>query len=143
MSVVRARQLRLLDRPCEWCGAPVLASRVDARYCSTRCRQAAHRAGIRRAELAATAAPLRLAYADPPYPGKSALYRGHSDYAGEVDHEELLERLQGYDGWALSTSADALPAILALSGRRSASRRRGTASPDAVDRAADRVRAPR
>jgi hypothetical protein len=73
----------------------------------------AHRAGIRRAELAATAALLRLAYADPPYPGKSALYRDHRDYAGEVDHEELLERLQGYDGWALSTSADALPAILA------------------------------
>lgn len=58
--------------------------------------------------------PLRLAYADPPYPGNAWLYRGHRDYAGEVDHGELLARLVGYDGWALSTSAAALPAVLAL-----------------------------
>jgi len=114
VSVVRARQLRLLDTPCDWCDRPVLASRVDARYCSTRCRQAAHRAGIRRTELAATDRPLRLAYADPPYPGKSGLYQGQPGYAGEVDHEELLDRLQTYDGWALSTSAQALPEILAI-----------------------------
>ncbi|MEA2232392.1 MAG: hypothetical protein QOD83_2208 [Solirubrobacteraceae bacterium] len=92
----------------------LLASRVDARYCSTRCRQAAHRAGVRRAELAATAAPLRLAYADPPYPGKSGLYRGEPGYAGEVDLEELLWRLASFDGWALSTSAEALPVVLAV-----------------------------
>jgi hypothetical protein len=90
-----------------------LASRVDARYCSTRCRQAAHRAGIRRAGLEMTAAPLRLAYADPPYPGKSRLYRDQASYGGEVDHDELLSRLASYDGWALSTSAQALPAVLA------------------------------
>jgi hypothetical protein len=70
-------------------------SHVDACYCSTRCCQAAHRAGILRVELAATAAPLRLEYADPPYPGNSDLYRGQPDNAGEVDHEELLSRLQG------------------------------------------------
>lgn len=30
---------------------------------------------------------LRLAYADPPYPNRSARhYRNHQDYAGEVDH---------------------------------------------------------
>jgi hypothetical protein len=90
VSVARARQLRLFDQLCAWCDRPVLASRVDARYCSTRCRQAAYRAGVRRAELAATAVPLRLAYADPPYPGKSGLYRGQPHYAGEVDLEELL-----------------------------------------------------
>lgn len=111
---MRTRQLRLLDRPCGWCDQPIVASRVDARYCSTRCRQAAHRAGIRRTELAATAAPLRLAYADPPYPGKSHLYRDQPSYDGEVDHQELLDRLAGYDGWALSTSAQALPGVLAV-----------------------------
>jgi hypothetical protein len=114
VSVARARQLRLLDQACGWCEGPVVASRVDACYCSTRCRQAAHRAGIRRVELAVTAAPLRLAYADPPYPGKSCLYRGQPGPVGEVDHEELLDRLAGYDGWALSTSAAALPEVLAL-----------------------------
>ena len=107
VSVARARQLRLFDQLCAWCDRPVLASRVDARYCSTRCRQAAYRAGVRRAELAATAAPLRLAYADPPY-------RGQPGYAGEVDLEELLTRLASFDGWALSTSAEALPAVLAV-----------------------------
>lgn len=46
----------------------------------------------------------RFAYADPPYPGQSAKHYGdHPDFAGEVDHDELIERLLGYDGWALST----------------------------------------
>ncbi len=57
---------------------------------------------------------MRFAYADPPYPGKSFYYRDHPDYAGEVDHVALLSSLQVYDGWALSTSAKALPNILAL-----------------------------
>jgi hypothetical protein len=56
----------------------------------------------------------RLAYADPPYPGLAHYYRGHPDYAGEVDHTALLSRLATYDGWALSTSARSLPAVLAL-----------------------------
>jgi hypothetical protein len=55
---------------------------------------------------------LRLAYADPPYPGKAHLYRQHPDYAGEVDHPALIRRLSTYDGWALSTSAAALPTVL-------------------------------
>jgi hypothetical protein len=37
---------------------------------------------------------LRLAYADPPYPGNAFLYRGHHDHGGEVDHAELIGRLQ-------------------------------------------------
>ena len=57
---------------------------------------------------------LRLAYADPPYPGKAWLYRDHPDYGGEVDHGALIGRLAAYDGWALSTSAEALPALLAV-----------------------------
>jgi hypothetical protein len=60
---------------------------------------------------------MRFAYADPPYPGQSAdLYANHPDYAGEVDSAELIARLaRDYpDGWALSTSARALPMVLSL-----------------------------
>lgn len=58
---------------------------------------------------------MRFAYADPPYPGQSKrLYGDHPDYAGEVDHAELVARLcRDYpDGWALSTSANALREVL-------------------------------
>lgn len=60
---------------------------------------------------------MRFAYADPPYPGQAArYYAGHADFAGEVDHGELAARLvlEYPDGWALSTSARALPDVLAL-----------------------------
>lgn len=60
---------------------------------------------------------MRFAYADPPYPGQSwRLYGEHKDYAGEVDHRELVDRLMGKfpDGWALSTSASALHDVLPL-----------------------------
>jgi len=66
------------------------------------------------AEAVGLGRPLRLAYADPLYPGKAYIYRDHPDYAGEVDHAELIECLAGYGGWALSTSAAALPVVLAL-----------------------------
>lgn len=67
-------------------------------YCSKRCRQSAWRLRRRAGRLVATDRPIRVAYADPPYPGT----------AREVDHLELLERLTGgaFDGWALSTSHD-------------------------------------
>jgi hypothetical protein len=51
---------------------------------------------------------LVMAYADPPYIGQSKKhYEDHADYAGEVDHEDLVARLvTDYpDGWALSLSA--------------------------------------
>ena len=60
---------------------------------------------------------MRLAYADPPYPGRAHLYADHPDYAGEVDHEDLIRRLSKsdeYDGWALSTSAESLWHLLPL-----------------------------
>ncbi len=84
--------------------------------CSVRCRQARHRflRAVGYADSVAPGRPLRLAYADPPYPGKARLYRDHPDYGGEVDHAALIARLSGYDGWALSTSAEALPVVLAL-----------------------------
>ena len=60
---------------------------------------------------------MRFAYADPPYPGQAKrLYGDHPDYAGEVDHGELVARLMDEfpDGWALSTSASALELVLPL-----------------------------
>jgi hypothetical protein len=122
-------------RTCLWCGGPLPArARRDALTCSQSCRQARHRVTravhpsrpprVPRDGCAAAASDVshvdralqarRLAYADPPYPGKAFYYRGHPDYAGEVDHAELLSRLATYDGWALSTSARALPQVLAL-----------------------------
>ncbi len=53
---------------------------------------------------------MRLAYADPPYPGKAHLYPENM----EVDHAELIGRLREYDGWALSTDEPALQRVLAL-----------------------------
>lgn len=109
---------------CAWCDGPIPAGkRRDAVTCSQACRQAWHRfhagAGhalevVERATLAPSD-PRQLAYADPPYPGKAALYyRDHPDYAGEVDHAELVQYLAGTfpHGWALSTSAEALPELL-------------------------------
>ena len=52
---------------------------------------------------------MRLAYADPPYPGQSLKHYGdHPDYAGEVDHYTLAEQLLDFDGWVLHTSSPAL-----------------------------------
>lgn len=108
-------------RPCDWCRGPIDPTvRADARFCSKRCRQASHRFTRDTTRRAAhdVSTPMRLAYADPPYPGLSArYYAGHPDFAGEVDHRALLEQLSspgGYDGWALSTSARALPDVLGL-----------------------------
>jgi hypothetical protein len=56
-------------------------------------------------------------YADPPYPGQSKrLYGDHPDYAGEVDHHELIDRLVSEfpDGWVLSTAAKSLQDVLGL-----------------------------
>lgn len=57
---------------------------------------------------------MRFGYADPPYPGQSAKhYADHPDYAGEVDHAELVERLErDYDAWLLHTSSPALWDVL-------------------------------
>ena len=60
---------------------------------------------------------MRFAYADPPYIGCAKQYKNHSDYAGEVDHKELLDRLHNKfpDGGALSSHTrglwDLLPMI--------------------------------
>lgn len=106
-------------RECAWCHGPIPSMmRRDAECCSVRCRQARHRftSTVGSAGVVAHGQPRRLAYADPPYPGKSSrYYRNHPDYGGEVDHTALVASLSAeYDAWALSTSASALPAMLAL-----------------------------
>lgn len=53
---------------------------------------------------------MRLAYADPPYIGQAHRYVENE----EVDHTELVERLRGYDGWALSCSSPSLGQLLPL-----------------------------
>ena len=119
-------------RSCDWCRGPLPeGARRDAVTCSQSCRQARHRfrTGVGVAPGVARGPALRLAYAGPPYPGDARKYYGtHPDYAGEVDHGALIEHLSaGYDGWALSTSARALPDVLALcpSGVRVAAWHRG------------------
>lgn len=59
---------------------------------------------------------MRIGYADPPYPGMAERHYGdHEDFAGEVDHHELLGRLASdFDGWLLHTSSTALPSVLAM-----------------------------
>ena len=105
---------------CGWCAAVIPdEARRDSVFCSKRCRQRAWRFRGRRAELAARVEraelPLRMAYADPPYPGLARrYYQSEASYAGEVDHVALIARLQTYDGWALSTGEFALRDLLPL-----------------------------
>lgn len=59
---------------------------------------------------------ITVAYADPPYIGQAHLYKEHADFAGEVDHRALINRLvtEYPDGWALSCSSPSLKEILEL-----------------------------
>jgi hypothetical protein len=106
-------------RICEWCREPKIppGARVDRTTCSKKCRQAKQRFNkhIRRGDPSDES--MHFAFADPPYPGLSRRYYGdHRDFAGEVDHAELVSRLTTgpYDGWALCTSAEALRDVWAL-----------------------------
>lgn len=56
---------------------------------------------------------MRFAYADPPYIGTAHQYEEE-----EVDHAELLRKLQGgYDGWALSCWWSSLAILLPMLGK--------------------------
>jgi hypothetical protein len=58
---------------------------------------------------------MKVAYADPPYIGCAAVhYADHPDYAGEVDHRDLIQRLVSEfpDGWALSLHVPSLRDLL-------------------------------
>jgi hypothetical protein len=108
----------LEERRCGWCRRELGATaQGTARFCGQRCRQTAFRLRRRSALVERAANPLRLAYADPPYPGLSAkYYRDEPTFAGEVDFRALVSSLQEQhpDGWALSTSARSLRDILPM-----------------------------
>jgi hypothetical protein len=59
---------------------------------------------------------VRFAYADPPYIGQARKHYAHDPRCAEVDHAELVARLETFDGWALSMSAAmySLKEIIAL-----------------------------
>lgn len=57
---------------------------------------------------------MRVAYADPPYIGQAKRHYSHDPRCAEVDHAELIDRLNGYDAWALSLSSPTLRIILPL-----------------------------
>lgn len=97
---------------CDWCEEPHKPSRPGHRFCSQRCRQAAQRFRVDAAGATASTRPMRFGYADPPYPGTARRYY----HCTEVDHAALVVRLirEYPDGWALSTSAKALPYVLSL-----------------------------
>ena len=77
---------------------------------------------------------MKIGYADPPYIGCSHLYRDHPDFAGEVDHAALIERLQAeFDGWVLHASAtptsmEVLAPLVASTGARRCSWVKGFAA---------------
>ena len=56
---------------------------------------------------------MKIGYADPPYIGCAHLYKDHPDFGGEVNHVDLIEKLESnYDGWILHASAT--PASIAV-----------------------------
>ena len=57
---------------------------------------------------------MRIAYADPPYPGCAHLYKGQPDWAGEVDLHSLICTLEPYDGWILHSSSVALAQVVPM-----------------------------
>lgn len=57
---------------------------------------------------------MRFAYADPPYIGQAKKHYSHDPRCAEVDHAALIEKLNGYDAWALSLSSPSLRLILPL-----------------------------
>lgn len=57
---------------------------------------------------------MRFAYADPPYIGQAKRHYSHDPRCAEVDHAALVERLNGYDAWALSLSSPTLRIILPM-----------------------------
>lgn len=62
---------------------------------------------------------MRIAYADPPYPGMTRFYGGDNDpfegQVAEVDHAELVARMHAeYHGWVLHTASTTLAEVLAV-----------------------------
>ena len=79
-------------RVCAWCKEPIPdRARRDSVCCSVRCRQAKHRFSTSVGVAAQhTAVPLRLAYADPPYPGRATADAHHD---AEASRKRACPRL--------------------------------------------------
>lgn len=99
---------------CGWCRC--LLTPKQALWCGKPCRQAAWRFRKLSRMEGSDGAPRRAAYADPPFPGMARkYYRDEPTFAGEVDFPALIASLgDGFDGWALSTSAKSLRDVLPL-----------------------------
>lgn len=58
---------------------------------------------------------MRVAYADPPYPGMARKMYAHDPRCAEVNHRLLIAHLcDAFDAWALSTGSVNLRAVLPL-----------------------------
>lgn len=57
---------------------------------------------------------MKFAYADPPYIGCAKAHYGNDPICAEVDHVELIGKLQEYDAWVLSLSSTSLKYILSI-----------------------------
>lgn len=93
--------------PCRWLNIAAGTTRHGARPHDQ----------SRRVRRAGGCVSVRVAYADPPYPGEAKRhYKDHPDFDGEVDHVHLLEHLHNEfpDGWALSTKTPSLRDLLPL-----------------------------
>lgn len=110
-----------VEHECDWCGRDFTARRRDAETCTVVCRKRRWRfrtAVVNGLPLfpVGNSRPMRFAYADPPYPGLADYYQERA----EVDHAALIGELTGgwiegeLDGWALSSSAAALPIVLPM-----------------------------
>lgn len=116
-------------KPCAHCQTrPAVPGGV---FCGTTCRVRAHRVKVSRGRIplppvappppsrvSAIVAPTRIdrparfAYCDPPYPGAENLYPERSPVDGWAMVAMLCRHYP--DGWALSTSAEALPDVLTV-----------------------------
>ena len=57
---------------------------------------------------------MRIAYADPLYPGMARKHYSKEALCAEVDHATLIADLIEFDGWALSTGSVNLAEVLPL-----------------------------
>lgn len=103
--------------PREVCATAIEAGRCDKSKRGYDCCEDGCRALDDAADTIRSLPPARMkiAYADPPYPGLAHLYADQDSYGGEVDHADLIARLErDYDGWVLHTHVGGLSTVVPL-----------------------------